>query len=68
MCILHLGRRLTVTFCIQDLLATHGAYSLLVGTGLAVVGANLVHLRPADPALPKLRLETQLLLYQVFIT
>lgn len=34
--------RLLIVFSVDDLVPTHGTDSLLVGTGLAVVGTNLV--------------------------
>lgn len=45
------SRRLAVTLGIENLLAAHGADTLLVSTGMTVVGANLVDFGAADAAL-----------------
>lgn len=48
------GRRLSVVFRLQDLLAAHSADALLVRASLAVVGANLMHLLATNSALGEL--------------
>jgi len=49
-----LGRRLLIVFSFHQFLSTHGAYSLAIRTGLAIMRATLMDLLPAYSALLKL--------------
>lgn len=53
------GRRLSVVFRLQDLLAAHSADALLVRASLAVVGADLMHLLATNSAFGKLAIRCE---------